>query len=62
MEGVFYVTESHNGKIRMDVETHDLLRGIAPSFGDVYLQENRPENMAYYNMVRRIFTALDQLN
>ncbi|MGI6077479.1 MAG: double-cubane-cluster-containing anaerobic reductase [Fastidiosipilaceae bacterium] len=40
-------------KLGMDVETHDLLCEALPqAFGDVYLsQENRPENMAYYNMV-----------
>lgn len=37
----------------MDVKTHDLLCEALPqAFGDVYLsQENRPENMDYFNMV-----------
>lgn len=37
----------------MDVEAHDNLCAVLPTaFGDVYLsQENRPENMAFYDMV-----------
>ena len=37
----------------MDLETHDLLCAALPeAFGDTYLsQENRPENMAFYDFV-----------
>lgn len=37
----------------MDLETHDALCEVLPqAFGDVYLsQENRPENMAFYDFV-----------
>ena len=37
----------------MDLETHDLLCAALPeSYGDIYLsQENRPENMAFYDYV-----------
>lgn len=37
----------------MDLETHDLLCEVLPqAFSDVYLsQENRPENMAFYDFV-----------
>ena len=37
----------------MDVETHDKLCEVLPqAFGDVYMtQENRPENMAFWDMV-----------
>ena len=37
----------------MDLETHDQLCAVLPmAFGDTYLtQENRPENMAFYDFV-----------
>lgn len=37
----------------MDLETHDQLCAVLPTaFGDIYLsQENRPENMAFYDFV-----------
>lgn len=37
----------------MDLETHDQLCAVLPqAFGDIYLsQENRPENMAFYDFV-----------
>ena len=40
-------------ELGMDLETHDQLCEVLPqAFGDVYLsQENRPENMDYYDFV-----------
>jgi benzoyl-CoA reductase/2-hydroxyglutaryl-CoA dehydratase subunit BcrC/BadD/HgdB len=37
----------------MDLETHDVLLGVLPAmYGDTYLsQENRPENMGFYDFV-----------
>lgn len=39
--------------LSMDLETHDLLCDALPAaFGDVFLsQENRPEGMAFWDMV-----------
>ena len=40
-------------ELGMDLEAHDALCAVLPSaFGDVYLsQENRPEGMAFWDMV-----------
>ncbi|MGI6104608.1 MAG: double-cubane-cluster-containing anaerobic reductase [Raoultibacter sp.] len=40
-------------ELGMDLDTHDLLcQALPQSFGDIYLsQENRPENMAFYDFV-----------
>ena len=49
------MTDRHEmwGNLGMDLETHDQLCAVLPqAFGDIYLsQENRPENMAFYDFV-----------
>ena len=49
------MTDRHDlwKSLGMDLETHDQLCAVLPqAFGDVYLsQENRPENMAFYDFV-----------
>lgn len=49
------MTDRHEmwASLGMDLETHDKLCAVLPTaFGDVYLsQENRPENMAFYDFV-----------
>lgn len=49
------MTDRHEmwADLGMDLETHDQLCAVLPqAFGDVYLsQENRPENMAFYDFV-----------
>ena len=49
------MTDRHEmwADLGMDLETHDLLCAALPgAYGDVYLsQENRPENMAFYDFV-----------
>lgn len=49
------MTDRHEmwADLGMDLETHDLLCEALPvAYGDVYLsQENRPENMAFYDFV-----------
>ena len=49
------MTDRHEmwASLGMDLETHDQLCAVLPTaFGDIYLsQENRPENMAFYDFV-----------
>ena len=49
------MTDRHEmwADLGMDLETHDLLCAALPgAYGDIYLsQENRPENMAFYDFV-----------
>lgn len=49
------MTDRHEmwADLGMDLETHDKLCAVLPTaFGDIYLsQENRPENMAFYDFV-----------
>ena len=49
------MTDRHEmwASLGMDLETHDQLCAVLPTaFGDTYLsQENRPENMAFYDFV-----------
>lgn len=49
------MTDRHEmwGNLGMDLEAHDQLCAVLPqAFGDIYLsQENRPENMAFYDFV-----------